>query len=43
MFIITKIANLQGWKNYKNSSKFNVIVSDLTFLIDRVARKSNRS
>ena len=40
---ITKIANLQGRKSYKNSSKLNVILSYLTFLIDRVARKPNRS
>ena len=40
---ITKIANLQGRKSYKNSSKLNVILSYLTFLIDRVARKPNRT
>ena len=40
---ITKIANLQGRKSYNNSSKLNVILSYLTFLIDRVARKPNRS
>ena len=27
----------------KNSSKLNLILSDLTFVIDRVARKRNRS
>ena len=39
---ITKIANLQGRKSYHSSSKLNVILSDLTFVIDRVARKPNR-
>ena len=39
---ITKIANLQGRKSYKSSSKLNLILSDLNFVIDRVARKPNR-
>ena len=30
---ITKIANLQGRESYKNCSKLNVILSDLTFVI----------
>ena len=40
---ITKIANLQGRESYKNCSKLNVILSDLTFVTYRVARMPNRS
>ena len=44
IYIITKIAQFTGQeKLQKKSSKLNVILSDLTFVIDRVARKPNRS
>ena len=45
MYIITKIAQFTGQEKLqtKKSSKLNVILSDLTFAIDRVARKPNRS
>ena len=44
-YIITKIAQFTGQEKLQkeNSSKLNVVLSDLTFLIDRVARKPNRS
>ena len=40
---ITKISNLQGRKSYDNSSALNIVLSDLTFVTDRVARKPNKS
>ena len=44
IYIITKIAQFTGQeKLQRKSSKLNVILSDLTFVIDRVARKPNRS
>ena len=43
IYIITKIAQFTGHEKLQKSSKLNVILSDLTFVIDRVARKPNRS
>ena len=45
-YIITKIAQFTGQENLpppQKSSKLNVILRHLTFVIDRVARKPNRS
>ena len=42
--LLLRLHNLQGRKSYKkNNSKLNVVLSDLTFVIDRVVRKPNRS
>ena len=44
IYIITKIAQFTGQeKVQKKSSKLHVILSELPFVIDRVARKPNRS
>ena len=45
LYIITKIAQFTGQEKLQiqKSSKLNVTLSDLTFVIDRVARKPNRS
>ena len=43
IYIYITVHNLQGRKSYKKSSKLNVILSDLTFLIDRVAWTLNKS
>ena len=43
IYIITEMQIYRAGKAKKNSSKLNLILSDLTFVIDRVARKPNRS
>ena len=44
-YIITKIAQFTGQEKLQkeNSSKLDVILRDLTFVMDKVARKPNRS